>query len=301
MNSSISITLSALSAKVTVEFSEKYEQDFATLNGKEAEGKILERSLSHIGRIRKLAGIHTHARGAVEINFPVGVGLASSSAGFAALTLAAARAAGLKLSPRALSILSRRGSGSSSRSIFGGFVEWKAARTSEGSYSYQIAPPSYWDIRILTAVTSTTSRKTDTRGGMEIAKNTSPLYAARLKAVEKDLLLCRKAVKQKNLPLLGEVLERETMLLHATALTASPLLMYLTPETIRVMREVLGMRTEEKIPAYFTTDTGANVHVFTLPKYEGEVAKRLRTLPGVREVHHNKPGEGAKLVNKHLF
>ena len=53
-----------------------------------------------------------------------GAGIASSASAFAALTLAAASAAGLHLTEPELSALARLGSGSAARSVPGGFVEW---------------------------------------------------------------------------------------------------------------------------------------------------------------------------------
>jgi hypothetical protein len=74
-----------------------------------------------------------------ENNFPSGAGIASSASAFAALALAGSKAAGLTLSERDLSRLARRGSGSASRSIPGGFVEWQAGESEEDSFAYSIA------------------------------------------------------------------------------------------------------------------------------------------------------------------
>jgi diphosphomevalonate decarboxylase len=300
MNNSISITVDSLYCKVTVEFSESYKQDSATINGKAAEPKVMERAITHLDRVRKMAGINLRARGAVEINFPIGVGLASSSAGFAALTVAACAAAGLKLESKELSILSRQGSGSSCRSIYGGFAEWLAGEQNNDSYAVQLADEKHWDICLVTAVVSKAARKVDTRGGMEIAKNTSPLYSARLQAVEKNLPTIRKAIKDRDFTALGKTAELETMLLHATAITASPILVYWVPETVRIMQEVLAWRAEG-LDVYFTLDTGANVHLLCLPENEEEIVSRLKKIPDVLQIHRNHPGEGVKLVQEHLF
>ena len=69
-------------------------------------------------------GMDLPARVESSNNFPAGAGIASSASAFAALALAASKAAGLELSEPELSALARRGSGSACRSIPDGFVEW---------------------------------------------------------------------------------------------------------------------------------------------------------------------------------
>ena len=77
-------------------------------------------------------------RAAVESSnsFPTAAGLASSASAFAALALAATRAAGLDARPRELSMLARRGSGSAARSIFGGFVEMHRGERADGEDAF---------------------------------------------------------------------------------------------------------------------------------------------------------------------
>ncbi len=300
MNNSISVTVDSLYAKITVEFSEKYPEDTATLNGAQPEEKIMARAKEHLDRIRKLAGIELHARGAVEMNFPVGAGLASSAAGFAALTAAASKAAGLRLSRKKLSILSRQGSGSSCRSVYGGYVEWKRGTKSDNSYAVQLADEKHMDMRIVTCVVSKKERMVDTRGGMKIAQSTSPLYNARLNFVKKELPEMKKAILDKDFRKIGSMAERDCMLLHATAITSNPILLYWVPESLRVMHAVRLWRTEG-LESYFTIDTGANVHVLCTPENESEVVSRLKAMPEIIELHVNKPGEGVKFVKEHLF
>lgn len=57
-------------------------------------------------------------------NFPTAAGVASSSSGLACLAACIGKLYSVELDPKELTILARLGSGSASRSLFGGFVEW---------------------------------------------------------------------------------------------------------------------------------------------------------------------------------
>ncbi len=122
-NSSISMTLDNLHTTTTVEFNESFENHQVTINGKNAHGEEYRRIEEHLALLQRVSKKKVFAKIVSENNFPKKAGLASSASGFAALTLAGTTALGQKLNSKELSILARRGSGSASRSILGGFVE----------------------------------------------------------------------------------------------------------------------------------------------------------------------------------
>ena len=152
-NGSVSMNLSNLSTTTTVEFDQKYFKDEVIINGVQDEKESL-RVIKHLDRIRNLAHISEKAKIVSHNNFPSATGLSSSASGFAALTVAASAASGLKLGEKELSILARQGSGSACRSIPGGFVEWIDGDTSETSYAVSIFPAGYWDIADIVAIVS---------------------------------------------------------------------------------------------------------------------------------------------------
>ncbi|HZJ21714.1 MAG TPA: diphosphomevalonate decarboxylase, partial [Anaerolineales bacterium] len=126
MNGSISMNLDGLYTRTTVSFQPSLPFDELIINGHEVMGAGLERVSYILDIVRGMANIHERAEIISENNFPSGAGIASSASAFAALALAGSKAAGLNLSEQELSRLARRGSGSASRSIPGGFVEWQA-------------------------------------------------------------------------------------------------------------------------------------------------------------------------------
>ena len=129
-NGSISMNLDGLETRTCVSFDPLLPADDLTINGMHSSRIALERVSQVLDVVRRKAGINLFAQVESESNFPAGAGIASSASAFAALALAATKAAGLDLAEAELSRLARRGSGSACRSVPGGFVEW-AAGTSD--------------------------------------------------------------------------------------------------------------------------------------------------------------------------
>ncbi len=295
-NGSISMTLSDLQSQTTVEFGD-FPWDTIVLDGIEVNDRKIKQ---HLDLIRHLGKNHKNARVNSRNNFPVGSGIASSASGFAALTLAACTAIGLDLDAKTLSIIARQGSGSACRSIHGGFVEWLQSTTNDGSYAIQLADEHYWDIRDLIAIVSVDPKKVSSTNGMDQTAKTSPLFQARLSAVDENLKAVREAIRSKNFQTLGEIAEYDALLMHATMMTTRPPLLYWSPATVGVMKVVEKMR-DEGVPVYFTIDAGANVHVLTLAAQIKKVESTLRSTDGVQKVLHCRPGEAAHIIPEHLF
>ena len=144
MNGSISMNLDGLYTRTTVSFQHSLPFDELVINGHEVRGAGADRVSFILDVIRSMANIHDFAEVITENNFPSGAGIASSASAFAALALAGSKAAGLDLNEAELSRLARRGSGSASRSIPGGFVEWQVGKTDEDSFAFSIAPAEHW-------------------------------------------------------------------------------------------------------------------------------------------------------------
>jgi len=301
-NGSISMTCDGLFTKTTVEFSEKYKEHIVIIN--DEEFKKDEKDIhGHIDRICRLAGISGRAKVVSESNFPVAAGLASSASGFAALTVAATAAAGLKLSPRKLSILTRQGSGSACRSIFGGFVEWLRGKRKDGSDSYarQIVDKNYWsDFRMITTIVEVKKKPVSSRAGMAQTVETCPYYEGWLRTIEEDLKSVKEGIKERNFEKVGKAAEFNCLKMHALMITTKPSIIYWIPATMEIIQEVRKMR-ENGILAYFTIDAGPNVKVMCFKKDERKINKRLLNLKGVIKTIICRPGNGAEIINKHLF
>lgn len=299
LNASISMNLDNATTTTTVVFDAALHTDSVQIQGKDAAPDAAARVSKHLDRVRELAGITTHARVASHNSFPMGAGIASSASAFAALTVAAARAAGLDLDEHALTILARLGSGSACRSIPAGFVEWHTADTSDESYAEQIAPPEYWDLRDLIAIVQTEHKKVGSTKGHELV-DPSPFAAVRLAEAERALPLVRTALLKRDFATFGLATEDEAIRMHVVAMTAQPSVLYWSPETVRIIHAVREWRADG-FPVYFTIDAGANVHVLCEGQHAHEVETRLRALEGVQDVIANRPGPATQVTSAHLF
>jgi len=299
LNSSISMNLDHATTITTVMFDPALNADQVTIEETETTEKAARRVSAHLDRIRALANIQMRAQVVSRNSFPMGAGIASSASAFAALTVAGCAAAGLRLDERALTILARQGSGSACRSIPAGFVEWHTADTSEAAYAEQIAPPDHWDICDLIAIAQTEHKKVDSTKGNELV-HTSPFAQARLIEAERALPVIRRAILERDFATLGEETEQEAIRMHAVAMTSRPGILYWSPVTVRIMQAVRDWR-ESGIPAYFTIDAGANVHVLCQGTDAATLQAELRTLPGVLSVIANRPGPGSQLSENHIF
>lgn len=293
-NSSISMNLDGLFTHTTVSFQPSLPFDELIINGHEIVGKGLDRISYILDLIREMAGIKMNAEVMSENNFPAGAGIASSAAAFAALALAGSKAAGLDLSEPELSVLARRGSGSASRSIPAGFVEWKMGEAESDSYAFSIAPVEHWNLVDCVAIVSSTHKKTGSTEGHAIA-GTSPLQNARVADAPHRLEICRNAILNKDFEAFANIIEHDSDMMHSVMMTSNPPLMYWQSATVEIFHLVREWRAGG-LPVGYTVDAGANVHVICLGEYAREVEKRLHEIPGVRDVLVAGVGGGAKLV-----
>ncbi len=295
VNGSISMNLGGLYARTQVTFdSELCCDDILNLNGQVEREAVLRRVSRFLDHVRQLAGTSQFARVVSENNFPIGTGIASSAAAFAALSLAATRAAGLDLSEAELSRLARLGSGSACRSVPGGFVEWQVGSNEADSYAFSIAPAEHWDLRDCVAVLKVGHKPVGSTEGHSLA-GTSPLQAARVADTPRRLEICRSAILQRDFDALAEVIELDSNLMHAVMLTSTPPLFYWEPASLTLIKQVTQWR-KEGIPAAYTLDAGPNVHVIVEHRALNIVRQRLEEIPEVRQVLVAPPGGPAQVV-----
>ena len=298
--------------------------DRATLDGKPVTGRPMERISALLDIVRERAGISAPAEVTSHNTVPTAAGLASSASGFAALAGAAAAAAGLDLSERELSRLARRGSGSASRSIFGGLAIWNAGHDDESSYAEQLEPgtsngtsdsaekhhaanidttdsnastgTAFADeLALIVLVLNAGPKAISSREAMRLTIETSPEYESWICQHAGHLAEAQAAVAERDLVRLGEAAEANALGMHAAMRASTPSVNYLSEASHAALRAVRDARASG-FPAWATMDAGPNVKVLTSTEYAEALNVWLRerldgSVPGFRTiVTHAGPG-----------
>lgn len=293
-NSSLSVTLDGFYTKTSVRFEEDAENDVFYLNDEKVTGEPYTRVTEYLDLVRSMSD-QPHRFAVVDSlnTVPTAAGFASSASGFAALAAASTKALNLDMDEVALSKLTRQGSGSACRSIYGGFVEWEMGEADDGSDSYAIpvAPQEHWDIRVAAVVVTAKEKEIKSRVGMKRTVDTSVFYQGWLDSLPADLMDIKAGIQARDFEKVGAIAEANCLKMHATTLGANPPFTYWQDSTMAVMQTVQQMR-KDGIAAYFTIDAGPNVKVLYLPEQEEAVLSRLRETRDVTDVMTSKVGAG---------
>jgi diphosphomevalonate decarboxylase len=292
---SLSLTLAALVTETTVAFDPGLAADELVLDGAPAPAS---RVTPFLDLVRERAGHATRALVVSRNDFPTASGLASSASGFAALALAASRAAGLELDARELSTFARRGSGSAARSIFGGFVRMHAGSRADGSdaFATPIESPLADRVRMVIAIVGGGAPKTHgSRDAMDHTAATSPFYASWIALVPRDLEAAEAAIARGDVQALGEIAEANALAMHASAIAARPAVIYWQPASLAALAAVRDLRANGHA-AWATMDAGPHVKVLTTADHAAAVARALAAVPAVTEANISTAAGAAQVI-----
>lgn len=264
VNSSLSVSLGALGTHTSIQIATE-GHDSIFLNGKKQS--------SANGFFKRLSGFldlfRTSFGGGgfvvrTKNSIPTAAGLASSASGFAALVLALNELGGWMLPIQKLSMLARLGSGSASRSLWNGFVQWHAGVQDDGMDSFAEPLLDQWPgFRIGVVELSSAEKPVGSREGMNRTTQTSVLYQNWPHQVDRDLQQIREAIASKDFEQLGRTAETNALSMHATMFSAWPPLIYMQPETLHQMHRIHQLRAEG-LEVYLTMDAGPNLKLLFL-------------------------------------
>jgi diphosphomevalonate decarboxylase len=280
INSSLSVSLGKLGTRTEIFMRD--DADCVYLNGElqSADNEFAKRVSAFLDLFRPTVGkVCFEVR--TENNIPTAAGLASSASGFAALVMALDDWAGWGLDKKRLSMLARLGSGSASRSVCDGFVQWHAGTIAAGTDSFAEKLPNVWPaFRIGVLELSSAQKPVGSRDGMNRTVETSELYKSWPAQAAADLATIRAAIDAHDLSLLGRTAERNALSMHATMMSAWPPLLYLQPESVEQIHKVQRVRADG-LEVYLTIDAGPNIKLLFLEENEGAVSD---TFPGLQTI-----------------
>lgn len=281
--SSLSVGLDALRTTTQVEFS---NTDSILINGIMADDETKIKILRFLYFFRKKFELECCFSINTTNNFPTAAGLASSASGIAALAKCLNELCALNLDSKSLSVLARRGSGSASRSILGGFNLWHKGLSGDGSDSYaeQIFNASHWpEFRIIVAIVQTEKKHISSTEAMQITTKTCKTYNNWLTNSGRRINSMIKAIENRDLEAVGELAQVDCLEMHETMRNSSPSINYWTNKTIKIIELVNSLRNNGT-QCYFTIDAGPNVKILTLAKYQAKIVGELNSLPEIQQV-----------------
>lgn len=281
--SSLSMTLDAFYTDTTFEHDSSLTEDTFILNEQKQSLEDSKRVFNYIHLLQEKFGVTDHFTIRSTNHVPTSAGLASSASAFAALATSFAASYGLDLSKKELSRLARLGSGSATRSIYGGFVEWKKGFDDESSYAVPIDENPDLDLSLLAVEINTKQKKISSTNGMQLAQ-TSPFYQPWLARNEQEIAEIKQAIQNNDFTKIGELSELSANEMHACNLTAKEPFTYFEPETIKIIKLVEELR-KNGIECYYTIDAGPNVKILcTLRNRKDIISAVQKTLTNVKIV-----------------
>lgn len=254
--SSLSMTLDKFYTDTSIE---KADENVFYLNGKKQTNAASKRVFSYLELLKEKFSISDQLKISSINHVPTAAGLASSSSAFAALASAFCAYYNISVDQKELSRLARLGSGSASRSIYGGFAIWQKGNDDESSYAYALDEDPKMDLHLLAIELNQNKKKISSTVGMQEAQS-SPFFKPWIARNELELNEMVHAIKNNDFTKLGTLAELNASEMHAVNFSAQPPFTYFEPDTIKAIHLVQTLRLQG-IECYYTIDAGPNVKV----------------------------------------
>ena len=287
-NPSISFTLSDCKTKTSVSFKRKKNKsdniDFELF----FEG---EKNFSFRPKIEKFFSLiknyfpfllDYHLTISSSNSFPHSSGIASSASGMSALSLCLmSLEKELTLIKddfffKKASFISRIGSGSACRSIYGGINFWGSHPEfpfSSDLYSIQISDnisPEFNKYRDVILIIDDSKKEVSSSVGHELM-NDNPFSNLRFKKANNNISRLMNILKSGDLNEFCSLVESEALMLHSLMMSGHPTYILMKPATLSVIDKIRQFRMDSKIPVCFTLDAGANTHILFPDKFSEQV------------------------------
>lgn len=269
LNNSISLTLDTREFYTETEIEiQKIEEkeDKITLTINNEESKVTSRIKGIINEFKKkvkdLNKNSYYYKIRSKNTFPIKSGCASSASSMASLVMCMNKALNLNLSKEELSKISRIGSGSACRSIYGGIVEW-IKEGNNNSHSIQLYDQFYWKLNVMLIIVNQNQKEISSSEGMKLSKENSDFLNYRVKfIVDKHIKEIKESLLNKNFEKFGKIIMKDSNNFHAVCRDTFPTINYLSIESEYIIKCVDYInKIENKIICAYTFDAGANAFI----------------------------------------
>lgn len=217
-----------------------------------------------------------------ENTFPHSTGIASSASAMSSLALCLCsmeeEITGVQEEKaefyRKASLIARLGSGSASRSVYGGFVTWGESNSffkSSDEYAVpflQYTHPVFQDFQDAILLVSSKKKEVSSSAGHQLMVN-HPYATARFAQANSHFERMLGVLRSGNLEEFIEIMENEALSLHGLMMNSTPSFTLLKPNTLELIERIRSFRLSSHIPIGFTLDAGPNIHLM-YPKSEKE-------------------------------
>lgn len=245
--------------------------------------------------------------------FPHSSGIASSASGFSALAYAVVQLEkqisniSEKEAMTKASFLSRLGSGSACRSLFGPLAIWgKHDKLNKTSDLYAIEHHEIHDVfrdyQDTILLIDKGQKKVSSTVGHNLMTN-HPFAKQRFIQAQENIIAMIDILKSGNLDEFISKTEHEALTLHGMMMTSKPYFVLMKEGTLSSINKIWEFREETKLPLCFTLDAGANLHVLYPKRFTQEVLDFIRQELIVycenQQYICDEVGNGAKVLNEY--
>ncbi|MCO4793010.1 MAG: diphosphomevalonate decarboxylase [Bacteriovoracaceae bacterium] len=266
-NSSISMTLNNCYTNCIMEFiaSDNFSVSLEFEN--KSDDSFLKKVTKHISRIAKDFPVLKSFSYTFKTSntFPHSAGIASSASSMAAINLCLTELL-VKLDEvpnedffRFASDHARQGSGSASRSLYGGFVDWGATSNDYGSVQDNIHE-DFIDMGDAVLIVDSGVKEVSSSKGHQLMMS-HPQREERFSAANAKTKKMIEILKDGDWNSFIPLLESEALELHGLMMSGTPWFILMKPETLALLDLFKKWRNENSVRAAFTLDAGPNIHL----------------------------------------
>ena len=312
-NTSISFTLNNCHTitKLNFEKASKFEIDLFVDNKKNTQ--FLPKIEQFFERVKDYIPYIFDYRLKIETRntFPHSSGIASSASGFSALAYAIvqleqkiAELTTQQVMDKA-SFLSRLGSGSACRSIYGPLAIWgnhQDIKNSSDLYgtAYNNVNDVFKSYQDTILLIDKGQKKVSSTVGHGLMKN-HPFAEQRFLQAQNNIRILLQALKDGDINSFIQITESEALTLHAMMMTSNPYFILMREGTLAAINKIWEYRNNANIPISFTLDAGANVHLLYPKLYSQQVLdfikKELIVYCENEQYICDHIGQGTKLID----